>query len=285
MNKTNRISENEPEEFSFGDSSVAHGYDSRLVPILFVPWADRLVEENQPWEGKRVLDLATGTGVVAQRLSPQVGPKGQVIAIDINAEMLELAKNRCAGLMPAVNYIECSAHHLDVASDSVNVVVCQQGFQFFPDRRAAAQEIFRVLCDGGQAVITTWCPVVECQFFGAICEALILIGEPEVSDKMGVPFNLMPESELVAHFESGGFINVRVERQELDLVLDGGIGHAIEAAYSTPIGPKLKELTDERQDEFRKTFTDLLTKLSTDGTTMGRMVSNVLSAEKPNGRS
>ena len=53
----------ETAEFSFGDNSVASAYDNVLVRFLFEPWAVRLIEENQPWEGRRVLDLATGTGI------------------------------------------------------------------------------------------------------------------------------------------------------------------------------------------------------------------------------
>lgn len=285
MNETNQISRSDTGEFSFGDSSVAYGYDSRLVPILFAPWADRLIEENQPWMGRRVLDLATGTGVVAQRLPKLVGPNGKVSAVDINGEMLALARKRCFGQIPAVEFIECPAHPLQIRSDSIDFVVCQQGFQFFPDKAAAAREIYRVLCAGGQTVITTWRPVVECRFFGTICEALSAIGEPEIADLMGIPFDDAPEWELTAHFESTGFVNVQHERQELDLVLDGGIAQAIKVSYSTPIGPKLKKLHKDRQDQFRIKFTGLLKELSPDGVTMGRMVSNVLSAEKPIRRS
>ncbi|MDH3891846.1 MAG: class I SAM-dependent methyltransferase [candidate division Zixibacteria bacterium] len=276
---------NEAKEFSFGDSSVAHGYDSRLVPILFVPWADRLIEENQPWAGRSVLDLATGTGVVAQRLSEHVGPDGEVFGVDINGEMLSLAQKRCAGSTPAVEFIECSAHPLELTSDSLDFVVCQQGFQFFPDRGAAVGEIYRVLRGGGEVVATTWRPVAECQFFGAICRALEDIREPAIADMMRIPFDVMPGSELPPHFESAGFVNVQLDRQEMDLVLDGGIAQAIKVSYSTPIGPKLKELPDERQNQFRETFTGLLNELSPDGITMGRMVSNVVTAEKPTQRS
>jgi ubiquinone/menaquinone biosynthesis C-methylase UbiE len=272
---------NEIKEFNFGDDSVANAYDSVLVPILFEPWAVRLVEEYQPWEGRRVLDLATGTGIVAQRLSDRVGPRGKVLATDINGEMLALAAKRCSGLTPAVKFIECPAHPLEISSDSIDFVVCQQGFQFFPDRRAAVREIYRVLRNGGQTVVTTWRPVVECEFFGAICNALTEIGEPEISDMMRLPFDVMPESELVTTFDPAGFVNVRLLQQEQDLVIGGGVAHAIQVAYSTPIAPKLRNLTDERQAQFRKTLTKLLSKLSADGITMGRMVTNVLSAEKP----
>ena len=271
----------ETREFSFGDDSVAGAYDNALVPVLFEPWAARLVEEYRPWEGRRVLDLATGSGIVAQLLAGQVGPHGKVLAADINGEMLELARKRCAGLTPPVEFTESPAHPLEIDSDSVDVVVCQQGFQFFPDKRAAAAEVYRVLCDGGRIIVTTWRPVVECQFFGTICNSLNAIGEPEISDMMRVPFDAMPESELTAHFEAAGLVNVRLRQQERDLVIGGGVTHAVEVAYSTPIGPKLLALPDERQVHFKRTLTELLDKLSDDGITMGRMVSNVLLAEKP----
>jgi ubiquinone/menaquinone biosynthesis C-methylase UbiE len=271
---------NESREFGFGDDSVAGAYDNELVPVLFEPWAIRLVEKHQPWEGRRVLDLATGTGIVAQLLAEQVGQTGKVFGTDINGEMLAFAEKRCAGVTPAVEFIECPAHPLEIPSDSIDFVVCQQGFQFFPDKRAAAQEIYRVLCDGGKTIATTWHPVVECEFFGAICNALKAIGEPQIADMMRVPFDFMPASELVAHFESAGFANVRLEQQEQELMVDGGLTYAVKLAYSTPIGPTLRGLPEERQAEFQEAFTQLASELSGDGNTMGRMVSDALSAEK-----
>jgi ubiquinone/menaquinone biosynthesis C-methylase UbiE len=270
------------QEFNFGDNSVASAYDNILVRILFEPWANRLVEENRHWEGLRVLDLATGTGIVAQLLANQVGPNGKVFGTDINAEMLSLARKRCAGLIPTEMFIECPAHPLDISSNSIDIVVCQQGFQFFPDKKAAALEIYRVLCDGGKIIATTWKPVSECQFFGRICDALEEIGESEMSDMMRIPFDFMAESELIAHFESAGFVNVHLKQQELDLMLDGVVRDGIDVAYSTPIAPKLRALPKEKQLKFQKSLNKLLSKLSNDGATMGQMVSNVLSAEKPN---
>jgi ubiquinone/menaquinone biosynthesis C-methylase UbiE len=210
-------------EFSFGDDSVAGAYDNALVPVLFEPWAVRLVEEYRPWEGRRVLDLATGTGIVAQVLAKEVGPDGKVLGTDINGEMLALARQRCAGQNSTVEFIESSAHPLEISDDSIDVVVCQQGFQFFPDKSAAAMEIHRVLRDGGKVVATTWNPVEECQFFGAICNALESIDEVEISGMMRVPFDNMPESELACSFESAGFMDVRLGRREQDLVMPGPV--------------------------------------------------------------
>ncbi|MCP4004294.1 MAG: methyltransferase domain-containing protein [bacterium] len=267
--------------FSFGDQSVAAAYDDILVPILFEPWAARLVDEFRPWNGLCVLDLATGTGIVAAELAKHVGPEGKVIGADINAEMLSLARHRCTGARSPVEFIESPAHPLAIPDESVDVVVCQQGFQFFPDKSAAAEEMARVLRKRGKVILATWRPVAECEFFGKVCEALESIDEAELTHSMRVPFDFMPESELSQHFEATGFQGVRITQERLPFTVDGGMRHALEAAYSTPIGPRLRGLPEETQLGFRETLTTLLANLSSDGTTMGRMVSNVLCADAP----
>jgi ubiquinone/menaquinone biosynthesis C-methylase UbiE len=266
--------------FDFDSHAVASGYDRELAPVIVAPWAARLLEEHGPWENRRVLDLATGTGVVARLLATRIGPRGEVVGADINGAMLALARRRCAGLTPSVQFVESPACPLDVASDSSDFVVCQQGFQFFPDKLAAAREIHRVLCDGGRVVASTWRPVAECDFFGAICHALESIGEHETSEMMRIPFDHMPESELRACFEAAGFMSIRLRQQRQELVMEGGVAHAIRVAYSTPIGPKLRAMPEGRQTRFRDTLAELLSELSDDGTTMGEMVSSELYAQK-----
>ena len=166
---------NESSEFNFNDDSVALAYENALVPVLFEPWARQLVEEYKPWDSLRILDLATGTGVLARLLEKQVGPAGKILGVDINGEMLAIARKRCAGLDPRVAFVECSADALECSDNSIDFVVCQQGFQFFPDKGAVANEIYRVLCEGGKTVVSTWRPVVECQFFEIICNTIFYV--------------------------------------------------------------------------------------------------------------
>ncbi len=266
--------------FEFGSGSVASAYEDVLVPVIFVPWATRLVEEGPRWEGATVLDLATGTGVLAQLIAERVGAEGRVIGADINAEMLVFARRRCAGMDPEVSFVETAAHPLEISSGTADIVVCQQGFQFFPDRGAAAGEIFRVLRDRGRVIVSTWCPVAECELFGAICGALEAIEEHEMAQAMRTPFDFLPESELSEHFAAAGFASVAVQRQALALVLEGGVEHAINVAYGSPIGPQLHALSEERQAAFRCALIELVDTLGDDGVTMGNMVSNVLTAQK-----
>ncbi len=233
-------------EFSFGDSSVANAYDTVLVPTLFDPWAEALAEQFQPWEARKVLDLASGTGIVAQKLSKLVGPDGRVTAADINPPMLAFAKDRCKDSTPAVEFVESPAAPLNLPDASFDIVVCQQGFQFFPDSKTAAEEIYRVLKANGQVVITTWCPVSECDFFGAFCEAFDLVGEIELAEMMRVPFDLLDGNDLPAIFTAAGFENIELKKQSIDLLIKGGDQAIIEMAYATPVGPKLKELPESK---------------------------------------
>lgn len=267
-------------EFSFGDDSIAKSYDRILVPSLFEPWAHQLIEDNQPWSGNEVLDLACGTGVVTKELARSVSPDGSVIALDINGQMLDIARSKCAEWNNHIKYIEGSCESLDIADCSLDVVVCQQGFQFFPNKNNAAHEIYRVLKPGGRIYISTWCPVSECEIFGAICETLEALNESEISQMMRVPFDFMTSNELQESFCKAGFSNIEVSKQEMKLSLEGGVESAIQLVYATPIAPKLRELSPEKQEEFKKVFSTKIQLLGQDERSCGRMVSNVLIANK-----
>ncbi len=153
---------NDRPRFGFNDKGVPAAYDNVLVPLMFEPWAEALLEHVAPPEGSSVVDVATGTGIVAQKLAERVAPGGSVTAIDISAEMLSLARKRCSDHSSVVRFVESPAAPLQLESDVADVVYCQQGFQFFPDKRAAAAEMYRVIRPGGTVAVTTWCPVNQC---------------------------------------------------------------------------------------------------------------------------
>lgn len=267
-------------EFSFGDDSIAKSYDKILVPSLFEPWAIHLIENNQPWVGNMVLDLACGTGVVTKELARNVSPNGRVIALDINGQMLDIAKSKCKEWENHIDFIEGSCESMAIADSSLDVVVCQQGFQFFPNKQAATLEIHRVLKPGGRVIISTWCPVSECEIFGIICETLETLNENEISQMMRVPFDFMTQSELQEPFSTAGFSNIEVSKQEMSMHLEGEVDSALMVAYATPIAPKLKELSVEKREEFNKVFAAKMRLISQDERNCGQMVSNVLKANK-----
>jgi len=267
-------------DFSFGNDSVAKSYDTILVPSLFEPWANMLIQENKPWSNRIVLDLACGTGVVTKMLVQNVQPKGRVFALDINTQMLELAKLKCKEWANFIEFIEGSANDMNITNRSIDTVVCQQGFQFFPDKKAAATEIYRVLKPGGKAIISTWCSVEDCEIFGVICETLESINQSEISKMMRIPFDLMSKHELLASFNEIGFSSIEVCTQHQKYYLKGGLESAITLAYATPIGPNLKALSIADQEKFKSLLKINIQKLNKSDGSIGQMASNVLCAVK-----
>src|SRR5262245_24148671 len=136
--------------------NAAELYEEILVPTAFRPWATDLLELADLQHGERVLDVACGTGIVARLAAGQVGTTGEVTGLDLNAGMLRVARSLPAPPGASVTWVEGSALAMPLPDASFDVVLCQQGFQFFPDRAASLQEVKRVLVTGGRALLSIW---------------------------------------------------------------------------------------------------------------------------------
>jgi SAM-dependent methyltransferase len=147
-------------------------YERYLVPAVFAPWATILIEHAALQPGERVLDVACGTGVVARLAAKPVGPAGQIIGLDNDAERLAVA--RSLPPLPGVSlaWQEGSALAMPFADASFDAVLCQQGLQFFPDRLAALREMHRMLVPGGRVVLSVWGSLERCPGHVALVRAL-----------------------------------------------------------------------------------------------------------------
>jgi ubiquinone/menaquinone biosynthesis C-methylase UbiE len=136
--------------------NAAELYEQILVPAAFRPWATDLLELADLQPGERVLDAACGTGIVARLAAPQVGTIGEVTGLDLNAGMLHVARSLPPPSGASVTWVEGSALAMPLPDASFDVGLCQQGFQFFPDRAAGLQELKRVLVPGGRILLSIW---------------------------------------------------------------------------------------------------------------------------------
>ena len=113
-----------------------------------IDWPKRLAHEEPFYRrlfedvgARRVIDVACGTGVVARQALARVGTGGQVVGLDMNPNMLMMARRRA----PSVAWHEGNAMALPFPDHAFDVVVCQQGLQFVPDLSAALEQMRRVL--------------------------------------------------------------------------------------------------------------------------------------------
>jgi SAM-dependent methyltransferase len=137
-------------------SSYPEAYERRLVPALFGGWAASLVELAALGPGQRVLDVACGTGIVARLGAAKVGVTGLVIGLDIDPAMISGAREMSTGMVPEIGWCEGDAQALPFLDESFEVVLCQQGLQFFSDGVAALEEMHRILAPKGRLAVSVW---------------------------------------------------------------------------------------------------------------------------------
>ena len=186
----------------------AEMYEAHMVPALFAPWAPRLLERATPQPGDRVLDVATGTGAVARQVAPLVGGSGRVVGLDPSPAMLGVARGLAAPEGAAVEWVEGNGLSLPFPDATFDLVLCQQGLQFFPDRVLGLREMRRVLVPGGRVGIMVWQAIERQPAFAALDRAMARHGG---GARMTAPFALGEPEELTRLLTEAGFSDVTTE--------------------------------------------------------------------------
>ena len=130
---------------------MAETYERYLVPALFAPYAADLASRVAASRPDTILELAAGTGVLTHRLG-RACHGARVTATDLNPAMVDYASAR----VTTATWQQADATDLPFEADSFDVVVCQFGVMFFPDKQQAFREVARVLKPGGRFVCNIW---------------------------------------------------------------------------------------------------------------------------------
>jgi ubiquinone/menaquinone biosynthesis C-methylase UbiE len=195
-------------------SNPAQMYHEYFVPAMFAPWARHLLEHARPQAGERVLDLACGTGVVTRLLASAVGAGGQVVGLDVSAPMLEVARQQPPPQGAAIEWLEGSAQALP--EREFDLLLCQQGLQFFPDAPGAVQQMRRVLGNQGRAVLSVWQDLDTQPVFKALIEAEARQLQVPV-ERVALPFTFERRHALQPLFAEAGFSQVEIRDDVLEV--------------------------------------------------------------------
>jgi SAM-dependent methyltransferase len=177
--------------------------------------------------GDRVLDVATGPGVVAVAAARAVGPAGRVVATDLAPEWGALVAGSAerAGA-PNVTFRATSADALDLPDASFDAALCQFGLMFVPEPVDALREMRRVLRDGGRLGVVVWSTLEKVGVFnvtGPLLQPYLPVPDP--GQELPTPLRLGEPGLVEAHVAEAGFREVRVERRTLDYIVTSGEAH------------------------------------------------------------
>lgn len=236
--------------------SPAEIYERYLGPAIAEPWAHVLLEYAAPQRGQRALDVACGTGVVARQIAPLVGAEGRIVALDINPEMLDVARALPAPNGAMIEWREGDAVSLPLPLGAFDLVLCQQGLQFFSDRDASVREMRRVLAAPGRVVLSVWQALRRHVVYEALFDAASRHLGTTISD-VSLPFSLPESDELYAILYRAGYQRIEIVSRSLEvqIPLPERFVELTVAGAATSV-PAFAELDADKRSAFMETVVD-----------------------------
>lgn len=214
-------------------------YDRYMGPLLFEPYAKVLAERAALLQPDQILETAAGTGIVTRALHRAV-PQAQIVATDVNPVMLQVAAQHLGS--DRVSFQPADAQNLPFADASFDLVVCQFGVMFFPDKVRANEEARRVLRSNGHYLLVTFDrlernPVP--QTAGNAVAALFADNPPEYMERG--PFSYVDPALIERDLLAAGFTDIKVETVSLTSRVS-----ARDAAQGMVLGSPLRSEIERR---------------------------------------
>src|SRR3954469_20008800 len=189
---------------------IPAAYDRYLGPILFEPYAEDLVARLDVPASGSVLELACGTGILTRKLRDRLAASVELIATDLNEPMFRNAARKFRA-DEAVEWKQVDACALPFAERLFDVVVCQFGIMFVPDKLLCAREARRVLKPGGLFLFNVWSAFSENPLGKIAHETISGFFEKDPPTFYEVPFGYHDQNEIKQMLDRAGFGDIRIE--------------------------------------------------------------------------
>jgi len=184
--------------------SIPRLYEDYFVPLIFAPYASDMAGRVAARKPMRVLELAAGTGVVTRALAEQLPAATEIVATELNPGMLATAQQ--VGTARLVHWQQADAMHLTFPDGNFDVVVCQFGVMFFPDKGHAFAEARRVLRPGGAFVFNAWDRIEDNEFAEVVTSALATVFPADPPRFMArTPHGYHDRATIERDLRAGGF--------------------------------------------------------------------------------
>jgi len=232
--------------------SVPANYERYMVPLLFRPYADLLAERAARFQPSAVLETAAGTGVVTGALARSL-PHAKIVATDLNQAMLDVAATRVSS--PNVSFRQADALDLPFADGCFDVIVCQFGIMFYPDKVKGNAEARRVLRDGGRYLLAIWDRIENNPLSNLAHETMQrqFPSDPPMFMKRG-PFSYYDPAWIDRDLRAAGFDSIDIETVELRSRSPSAEDATRGLTYGSPMGVELQEYGPGAIDRVFKEF-------------------------------
>ena len=226
------------------EGNAAELYEKYTVPTGAQPAAARLLEHIELRATDRVLDAACGTGIVIRLIAQKKTTVAQATGLDLNESMLAVARSVEPDTNFPIFWKQGDLCKLPFTDSEFDVVLCNHGFQFVPDKLEALNEIKRVLVKGGRLGFSVWS--AEAPMMLAIARSVRRhIGEELVKSVLA-PFSYRDGSAIESLLMSAGFSEITIKNIKFSRRFPATSNVALDvierSAYSKEVASESKEV-------------------------------------------
>jgi ubiquinone/menaquinone biosynthesis C-methylase UbiE len=242
--------------------SVPEIYDRLMVPLIFEPYASDMADRIAAAKPHDVLETAAGTGVLTRALAARLAPDVRITATDLNQPMLDQAAARQSD-PSRVTWRQADALALPFPDRSFDIVACQFGAMFFPDKVQGYRETRRVLRPGGQFWLAVWDEIASNEFADVVTETLATMFPQDPPRFMArTPHGYHDAGLIRRHLNEAGFSSVSIEAIDHRSRARSAREPAVAYCQGTPLRneieardkSRLEEATDRCADAIAQRF-------------------------------
>jgi ubiquinone/menaquinone biosynthesis C-methylase UbiE len=258
--------------------SIPELYDQYLVPLIFEPYAADLATRIARTSPRDVLETAAGTGVLTTAMIVRLPAETRIVATDLNQPMLDYASAK-PPLRGRVTWRQADAQALPFDDAAFDVVTCQFGMMFLPDRIKGYREALRVLRPRGRFLFNVWGRIADNHFADVVTNALTALFPKDPPLFMArTPHGYHDVARIREELSTGGFENISIETVDHTSKAMSARNVAIAYCQGTPLRNEIVARDASRLEEATNVAEAALAKRFGSGAIEGLISAHVIAA-------
>ncbi len=226
-----------------------------------------------------MLEIAAGTGVLTRALASRLAPSVRIVATDLNQPMLDQAARRQAE--GRIEWKQADALALPFGDGGFDVVACQFGVMFFPDKVRGYREARRALRPGGRFLFNVWGPIEENEFADVVTEALATVFPNDPPRFMArTPHGHHDVGRIREELKDAGFADISVDGVDATSKASSPRDAAVGFCQGTPLRNEIEARDASRLEDATSQTTDALARRFGKGAIEGRIRAFVITASR-----
>jgi ubiquinone/menaquinone biosynthesis C-methylase UbiE len=257
--------------------SIPEIYDRFLVPLIFESYALDLAGRVAAAMPQNVLETAAGTGVLTRAMAARLPGEVRIIVTDLNQAMLNQAAARQSDAR--LTWRQTDALALPFEDGTFDVVACQFGVMFFPDKVQGYKEARRVLKPGGHFLFNVWDKISENEFPDTVTEALAEIFPNDPPRFMArTPHGYHDTGQIREQLTAAGFSRISIDAVDHRSKASSPRHPAVAYCQGTPLRNEIEARDASRLEEATNKAADALARRFGNGPVDGRIRAFVIAA-------